>query len=55
MISLKTLLKEVLLKEFDKSKLDFISRKLNISPEDQNFQKIMNALDSQGIKYSDLK
>jgi hypothetical protein len=55
MISLKTLLKEVLLKEFDKSKLDFISRKLNISPENQNFQKIMNALDSQGIKYSDLK
>ena len=55
MILLKTFLKEIILKEFDKSKLDFISKKLNISPDDEDYQKIMNALDSQGIKYPDLK
>jgi len=55
MILLKTFLKEIILKEFDKSKLDFISRKLNISPDNEDYQKVMNALDSQGVKYPDLK
>jgi hypothetical protein len=54
MIKLVDLLKEITLLEYNKSQLDYIAIKLNI--EDRNkFNSLMNALDSQGIKYPDLK
>jgi hypothetical protein len=51
----KYLAEGILLKEFDKSKLNFIASKLNIKPDNEDYQKLMNALDSQGVKYLDLK
>lgn len=51
----KYLVEGILLKEFDKSKLNFIASKLDIKPDDEDYQKLMNALDAQGIKYPDLK
>lgn len=54
MIKLVDLLKETILLEYNKSQLDYIAVKLNV--EDRNeFNSLMNALDTQGIKYSDLK
>lgn len=54
MIKLIDILKETILLEYNKSQLDYIASKLNI--EDRNeFNSLMNALDSQGIKYPDLK
>ena len=54
MLKLVDLLKEITLLEYNKSQLDYIAVKLNI--EDRNeFNSLMNALDAQSIKYSDLK
>ena len=54
MLKLVDLLKEIILLEYNKSQLDYIAVKLNI--EDRNeFNSLMNALDAQSIKYSDLK
>jgi hypothetical protein len=54
MIKLSFLLKEIIINEFNKSQLDFIASKLNLK-RDSNFDSLMNALDSQGIKYLELK
>jgi hypothetical protein len=54
MIKLLEILKESLLAEYNKSQLDYISQKLN-TPKDDKFISLMNALDSQGIKYPDIK
>lgn len=54
MIKLTDILNEITLLEYNKSQLDYLSAKLNI--EDRNeFNSLMNALDSQDIKYPDLK
>jgi hypothetical protein len=47
------ILKEILL-EFNKSQLDFISNKLNINDKAE-FQSLMNSLNSQDIKYQEIK
>lgn len=54
MIKLVNLLKETILLEYNKSQLDYIAVKLNITDRDE-FNSLMNALDAQGIKYPDLK
>jgi len=54
MIKLIDLLNEVILLEYNKSQLDYVAVKLNV--EDRNeFNSLMNALNAQDIKYSDLK
>ena len=54
MIKLLDILKEITLNEFQKSQVDFIANKLNISNDDI-LKSILNSLDSQGIKYYDIK
>ena len=54
MIRLVDLLNEVILLEYNKSQLDYIAVKLNVKDKNE-FNSLMNALDTQGIKYSDLK
>jgi hypothetical protein len=54
MIKFIDILKEITLNEFQKSQVDFISNKLNIS-NDNMLKSILNSLDSQGIKYPDIK
>jgi len=54
MIKLIDLLNEVILLEYNKSQLDYIAVKLNVKDKNE-FNSLMNALDTQGIKYSDLK
>jgi hypothetical protein len=43
-----------LIKEYNSSQLDYIARNLNININDE-YKSLMNALDSQGIKYPILK
>jgi hypothetical protein len=59
MIKLIDILKEItgnqkVLNEYNKSQLDTIAVKLNIKDR-ESFNSLMNKLDSQGIKYNDLK
>ena len=54
MIKLIDLLNEVILLEYNKSQLDYIAVKLNVKDKNE-FNSLMNALDTQGIKYPDLK
>ena len=54
MIKLIDLLNEVILLEYNKSQLDYIAVKLNVKDKNE-FNPLMNALDTQGIKYPDLK
>ena len=54
MIKLVDLLNEVILLEYNKSQLDYIAVKLNVKDKNE-FNSLMNALDTQGIKYPDLK
>ena len=54
MIKLSSLLKEILLNEYNKSQLEYIASKLGIERNNE-FDALMNALDAQGIKYPDLK
>lgn len=54
MIKLIDILKEITLLEYNKSQLDYIAVKLNVEDRSE-FNSLMNALDSQGIKYPDLK
>lgn len=54
MIKLIDLLKNITLLEYNKSQLNYISSKLDIQ-DALEFEKIMNALNIQGIKYLDLK
>ncbi len=54
MIKLVDLLNEVILLEYNKSHLDYIAVKLNVKDKNE-FNSLMNALDTQGIKYPDLK
>ena len=54
MIKLIDLLKEITLLEYNKSHLDYIAAKLNVKDKNE-FNSLMNALDTQGIKYHDLK
>lgn len=54
MIKLIDLLNEVVLLEYNKSQLDYIAVKLNVKDKNE-FNSLMNALDTQGIKYPDLK
>jgi hypothetical protein len=54
MIKLVDLLNEVILLEYNKSQLDYITVKLNVKDKNE-FNSLMNALDTQGIKYPDLK
>ena len=54
MIKLIDILNEVILLEYNKSQLDYITVKLNVKDKNE-FNSLMNALDTQGIKYPDLK
>jgi hypothetical protein len=54
MIKLTSLLKELLLNEYNKSQLEYIAFKLGIE-RNEEFNSLMNALDAQGVKYPDLK
>ena len=54
MIKLIDLLEETLLLEYNKSQLDYIINKLNIKDIDE-FNSLMNVLDTQGVKYTELK
>ena len=54
MIKLSSLLKEILLNEYNKSQLEYIASKLN-TERNKEFDSLMNALDAQGIKYPDIK
>lgn len=54
MIKLINILKEITLLEYNKSQLDYIAVKLNVEDRSE-LNSLMNALDSQGIKYPDLK
>jgi hypothetical protein len=54
MIKFIDILKEITLNEFQKSQVDFVSNKLNI-PNDDILKSTLNSLDSQGIKYPDIK
>lgn len=54
MIKLIDILKEITLLEYNKSQLDYIAVKLNVEDRSE-LNSLMNALDSQGIKYPDLK
>jgi hypothetical protein len=54
MIKLVDLLREITLLEYNKSHLDYIAAKLNVKDKNE-FNSLMNALDTQGIKYPDLK
>jgi hypothetical protein len=51
---LRQIVKEEILKEFNKSQLDFIALKLN-TVRTLDFEKVLNALDAKGIKYPELK
>jgi hypothetical protein len=53
-IKLIDILKEITLLEYNKSQLDYIAVKLNVEDRSE-LNSLMNALDSQGIKYPDLK
>ena len=54
MIKLVDLLNEIILLEYNKSHLDYVAVKLNVKDKNE-FNSLMNALDTQGIKYPDLK
>jgi len=54
MIKLIDLLNEVILLEYNKSHLDYVAVKLNVKDKNE-FNSLMNALDTQDIKYHDLK
>ncbi len=51
---LRQLIREEILLEYNKSQLDYIINKLGIKNDDV-FEKLMKALDAQGLKYLDLK
>jgi hypothetical protein len=53
-IKLINILKEITLLEYNKSQLDYIAIKLNVEDRSE-LNSLMNSLDSQGIKYPDLK
>ena len=54
MIKLINILNEITLLEYNKSQLDYIAVKLNVEDRSE-LNSLMNALDSQGIKYPDIK
>jgi hypothetical protein len=54
MVRLIDILKEITLNEFQKSQVDFIANKLDI-PNNDMLKSILNKLNSQGIKYPDIK
>jgi hypothetical protein len=53
-LKLIDILKESILSEYNKSQLEYIATKLDIERNDE-FNALMNTLDSQGVKYPDLK
>jgi hypothetical protein len=54
MIKLIDILKEIVINEYNKSQIDYISNKLNI-PNDDMLKNLMNSLNSQNVKYLDIK
>lgn len=54
MLKLKNLLNEIIINEFNKSQANFIANELNI-PNDDSFKSLLNGLNSQGIKYFEIK
>lgn len=53
-MKLKSILSEIILKEYNKSIQDAIASKLGLK-RDLELEKVLNKLNSQGIKYSELK